>query len=349
MEHRAWKSVRFEYPRDVPTMLRPEETKYLYWLGRDVWKGNGLVVEIGPWLGGSTVCLASGMRASGHDANSRLHAVDNFRWREFMAARASLPLQPGESFQPAFLNNVSAFTDIVRSHARTLPDEVIEGDHEATAKRASERPEVPVLDAAPGEGPIEILFIDGAKSWRGMKQLLSLVRGRVIPGRTLIVCQDFKYWGTYWVAMMMARLGDLVVPAHNVLGATTVAFRLVREIPRELVDGLEDHVARIPTQTGLALINAARKLLIRDGDWPGAANLSLCRVSFLAHQGKTGAAAVAFKQSQWTWPAFMDANQLERARNYLKEEKGTAIYRPIRFPIEKKLLGAVRALTRAGL
>jgi Methyltransferase domain len=346
MEHRAWKSVRFVYLREIPTMLQPEETKYLYWLGRSVWTGAGLVLEIGPWLGGSTVCLASGMHASGHPAAGRLHAVDNFLWREFMAARASLPIQPGESFEPFFLKNLSDYEDIVVAHARTLPDEIIEGDHEATAKRAAEESAVPLLDVAPGEGPIEILFIDGAKSWRGMAHLLRIVRDRIVPGKTLLVCQDYKYWGTYWVPMMMSRLHEYVEPVHNVLGATTVTFRLTREIPRATLDNLEDHVARIPVEEGLSLINAARRLLMKDGDLLGAANLSLCRVSFLAHQGRTDAAAVAFKQAQWLWPAFLDAGQLERARTYLREEKGIAIPCPLRFPVEKRLLDAARALRR---
>jgi hypothetical protein len=326
-------------------MLQPEETKYLYWLGWSAWKGNGLVVEIGPWLGGSTLCLAAGMRATGYDASQRLHAVDNFLWREFMASRAELPLAPGESFEPFFLKNLSQYSDIVASHARTLPDEVIEGDQEATAKRAAEAPEVPMLKSAPGEGPIEILFIDGAKSWRGMKHLLGIVRERMIPGRSLLVCQDFKYWGTYWVPMMMVRLREYFEPVHNVLGATTVAFRLAKEIPSAVLERFEDHVARIPTQEGLRLINEARKLLMRDFDGAGAANLSLCRVSFLAHQGKSSEAAVAFKQAQWMWPAFVDSSQLERARTYLREEKGIKIAKPVRFPIERKLLGAFRALT----
>ena len=346
MEHRAWKSVRFAYPDAVPTMLQPEERRYLYWLGRSVWKGSGLILEIGPWLGGSTVCLAAGMRASGHDARSRLHAVDNFLWREFMAARAALPLEPGQSFQPFFTENLKDYADLVVSHARTLPDETIEGDHEATAKRSAGEPDVPALEAAPGEGPVEILFIDGAKSWRGMAHLLRIVRERMVPGQTLLVCQDYKYWGTYWVPMMMSRLGECVEPLHNVLGATTVTFRLARDISRATLDELEDHVARIPTGDGLALIDAARRLVLRDGDRLGAANLSLCRVSFLAHQGRTDAAAVAFKEAQMSWPAFVESGQLERARIYLRNEKGVAIGRPFRFPVEMKFLGAMRALRR---
>ena len=292
MEHRAWKWVRFIYPRAVPTMLQPEETQYLYWLGASAWTGSGLVLEIGPWLGGSTVCLAAGMHASGRPSEGRLHAVDNFLWREFMTARATLPIQLGESFEPYFLKNLQTYHDIVVSHAATLPDEIIEGDHEATAKRSANEAGVPPLNVAPGEGPIEILFIDGAKSWRGMSHLLRIVRERVVPGNTLLVCQDYKYWGTYWVPMMMARLRDYVEPVHNVLGATTVAFRLAREIPQAVLESLEDHVSRIPTEAGLALIDSARSVLVKYGDFLGAANVSLCRVSFLAHQGRSDAAVV---------------------------------------------------------
>jgi hypothetical protein len=198
MEHRAWKWVRFPYPREIPTMLQPEETQYLYWLGASVWMSDGIVLEIGPWLGGSTVCLAAGMHASGRPAEGRLHAVDNFLWREFMAARAALPLVAGESFEPHFLKNLDTYRDIVVSHAATLPDETIEGDHEATAKRAAGEKAVPPFDVAPGTEPIEILFIDGAKSWRGMAHLLRIVR-EPRAGKTLLVCQDYKYWGTYWV------------------------------------------------------------------------------------------------------------------------------------------------------
>ena len=342
MEHRAWKWVRFAYPREIPTMLQPEETQYLYWLGASVWMSGGIVLEIGPWLGGSTMCLAAGMHASGRPSEGRLHAVDNFLWREFMVARAPLPLQPGESFEPYFLKNLETYHDIVVSHAATLPDETIEGDHEATAKRSASEASVRTLDVAPGEGAIEILFIDGAKSWRGMAHLLRIVRERIVPGKTLLVCQDYKYWGTYWVPMMMSRLREYVEPVHNVLGATTVAFRLKSEIPASALDALEDHVSRIPTDEGLALIDKARRLLVSDVDWLGSANVSLCRVSFLAHQGKADAAAVAFKQAQELWPPFGSAEQLERARNYLREEKGIEIKRPWRFPIEKRIVGAIR-------
>jgi hypothetical protein len=41
-------------------MLRVEEKKYLYWLMRDCYEGKGTVLDLGPLMGGSTLCLTGG-------------------------------------------------------------------------------------------------------------------------------------------------------------------------------------------------------------------------------------------------------------------------------------------------
>ncbi len=314
-------------------MLADEETQYLFWLGRDVWSGRGVVLEIGPWLGGSTVCLAAGMHASGRDAGGRLHAVDNFLWREFMAARAPLPLAVGDSFEPFFLRNLGAFRDIVVSHARALPDERVAGDHEAAAKRFAEATSVPMFDGIPGRDDVEILFVDGAKSWRGMRHLLLTMSDRLVPGTSLLVCQDYKYWGTYWVPMMMACVDRYVEPVHDVRGGTTVAFRLTAAIPADAIAALPDHVAGIPTEDGLGLIERASAALARDGDALGAANVSLARVSFLSHQGHVDRAADAFKAIQARWPSWGDVTQVVLARDYLESEHARRSPRPARIEL----------------
>jgi predicted O-methyltransferase YrrM len=307
-------------------MISTEEKRYLYWLGRSAWSGRGDVVEIGPWLGGSTVCLAAGMRASGHDARGRLHVFDNFIWRRFMSRRAPLPIEPGDSFEPYFHENVRDYADVVDASARALPDEAIESDREAAGKRFAEGERIPVLDALPG-GSVEIVFIDGAKSWRGMRHLLGILRDRLIPGTSLIVCQDFKYWGTYWVPAMMMRLGDRVTPVHNVHSATTVTFRLDAPIAGEFVDGLEDHVRELETEATLAALDRASALLFGDGDGLGAANVSLGRVSFLSHQDRVDRAVEEFRSIEARWPVLEDDAQLEIARDYLRAEKSRAVPR----------------------
>jgi len=318
--------VKFSVPVRPPTMISGEERRYLYWLGRSAWTGAGDVVEIGPWLGGSTVCLAAGMRDSGHDTTRRLQVFDNFVWRGFMSARAPLPLGPGESFQPFFLENVAAFGDMIESHARALPDEEIDTDREASSKRFSAEESVPPLDRFT-RGPIEIVFIDGAKSWRGMRHLLEILREHLIPGTSLLVCQDYKYWGTYWVPILMTRLAHHVTPVHNVHDGTTLTFRLTSAIPRELVDGIESHVRDVATDGALAEVERAAMVPGSDGDRHGARCVQLSQVSFLSHQGRVDEAALAFREAQRRWPLHSSTVQLELARSYLESEKSVRIPR----------------------
>jgi len=324
MEHSAWLDISFDYPRDVPTMISAEERRYLYWLGRTVWSGAGNVVEIGPWLGGSTVCLAAGMRDSGRDATGRLHVFDNFIWRDFMAARAPLGVAAGESFEPFFRQNTAAFADIVVPSARALPDEAIDGDTEAAGKRFTAGEDVAPLDALP-EGDVDILFIDGAKSWRGMCHLLRIARDRLVPGKSMLVCQDYKYWGTYWVPLVMSRIGAHVTPVHNNLTSTTVTFRVDTPIPESIVGGFESHVRDIDTSSALDGIDAAAALLDADGDAGGAATVRLAQVAFLSHQNRVEEAARALARCEASWPFMLGHYQLERARGYLRMERGRPV------------------------
>ncbi len=345
VETRAWRrSVLPPLPR-VPTMLTPEERLYLHWLGAVVWSGRGCVVEIGSWLGGSTVCLAAGMRASGHPAGQRLRVFDNFIWREFMAARAPLPLSPGESFQADFLRYTEPFCAEIVAEAEALPDEVIEGDAEAAGKRFSEERSVPPFDGDLPE-PVEVLFIDGAKSWRGMRHLLLTLAGSLLPGTTLLVCQDFKYWAMYWVPILVMRLADRLEPVHDVTSATTLSFRLTGELPLERIEALEDHVARLPTQESLAAIDAAAGLLEDCGDARGAWNVRLATVAFLAQQGRTGDAVAAFDRIQARWPLSAPTAQLDLARSFLAQEKQQTRPWPVRLRAQGFALRAAGALTR---
>ena len=303
----------------MPTMISAEERRYLRWLTRTQWTGAGCVVEIGPWLGGSTACLAEGMRAAGHEARGRLHVFDNFLWREFMAAKAPLPLAPGESFEPFFRQNLGRDAELVVSHAMSLPDEVIPGDPNAEARR-SRAGESPPFVWRVAE-PIEILFLDGAKSWRGMRHLLQAVRGALIPGRTLLACQDYKHWGAYWVAMILERLRGHLEPAHLLLEGSTATFRVTSAIPKDAIDAIEDDVATVPTAAGLEALECSIGWLVAAGDLRGGRRLALARVRFLGHQGHVEQALAVYGELARGWPR-SDRSQIDGARAYLEKRLG---------------------------
>ncbi|MGE5342891.1 MAG: class I SAM-dependent methyltransferase [Candidatus Omnitrophota bacterium] len=342
IEKKIWKKIHVNYPAHIPTMLTPEEIQYLYWLGRS-WNGSGRVMEIGCWLGGSTFCLASGMRDSGHDATKRLKVLDNFIWRPFMAERAALPLQPGESFEPYFLKNMAGFENIIDTRACALPDDP--GSHENI-----------FTGFLNDSDTLDILFIDGAKSWPGMRYLLKTLNRYFVPGQTLLVCQDYKYWGTYWVPVIMTLLENYVEIVHNVRTATTVTFRLVKPIPDTLLDTIPPDQFNMKPHRLLNLLEKSATDLSTTGDNAGAANLKLGKVSFLLHRNEIGWAVDIFTGIQKSWKLHHPTWQLERVRTFLAKEKKLHLPRPrihqiadsLRYRMKKIVGKIVRTLLKKG-
>ena len=317
-------------------MISREEKRYLYWLGKSFWSGKGVVVEIGPWLGGSTVCLAMGMKESNHNSYKHLKVFDNFIWREFMQERAKLSISSGDSFESFFLKNLSNYRDIVKHYKRALPDEVIVNDCESAGIRFTKKDEVPILESSFND-PVDILFIDGAKSYSGMLHLLKTFHKNFVSQKTYFVCQDYKYHGTYWVPAIMTKLKKYLKPVHNILQGNTVTFQLISEIPLELLNSFESNISFMNTEKTLQEIEWAGRMLIKDGDSIGGKNVLLGKVKFLSHQNKVDLAVKEFKEIQNSWGIFTSTIQLERARKYLLNEKSCKISKPKIFKLTAPL------------
>jgi hypothetical protein len=311
----SWRTVRFNYP-GIPTMISEEERRYLYWLASTVWTGEGHIVEIGPWLGGSTVCLAAGMRENFSGGKKRLHVFDNFIWKDFMGKRAPLPLKDGDSFQSYFLENISPYEDLIVSYRLSLPDDSVSSDKEIMAKRDI-NPDTSRILKWDIQEPVEILFIDGAKSWNGLVFLLNEFSAYFIPGKTLIVCQDYKYWGTYWVPLILEMLSDHLELLHN-LTHNTVTFRLTSKLEDREIQSLGDF-SDLDIHLGTRYLGKASQRLFSMHDTLGSAILRVCLVRFLAHKGNVEAALETFRNVESEWPLKENDQNLELARQWLED------------------------------
>jgi len=317
LAHRREPWLREELaPPGVPIMVSRAEQRYLFWLTRTQWRDEGHVVEIGPWLGGSTLCLARGMEQAHPAARHRLHAFDNFAWRAFMGRFAPLPLADGESFERFFLQNVAEQRARIVAHTLALPDETIPGDAEAAGVRGEAGPSAPPF-AWDAREPIEILFVDGAKSWRGMRWLLKTTAPSLRAGRTLLVCQDFKHWGSSWVPLMMARFREALELVHVVRRGSTATFRLRAPLAAASVEALPDDVAALELAAALEDLAAMAEWIAGTGDALGAAHVRLAGVQLLCHRGREREALERFEAVQAAWPLRGAKGQLEDARRFL--------------------------------
>src|SRR5262245_44725765 len=70
----------------LPGMTSWAERRYFQAYARDDFEGRGELVDLGCWLGATTVALASGLAGNRRrrTARRRVHAFDSFVWRPYM-------------------------------------------------------------------------------------------------------------------------------------------------------------------------------------------------------------------------------------------------------------------------
>jgi hypothetical protein len=209
----VWRRADASHGSYVVGMLGLEERKLLYHLARDIYAGEGAVVDVGSFCGASTCCLAAGLRDNPRSPHGKvLHAFDIFiadhpYLSEFIHEHMGRSLSVGESFRPIFDDNVSPFADLIEVHEGNLREA-----------------------AWPQSSPIEILFIDAAKDLRLSAKILSLFFPRLIPGRSIIIHQDFHHPATFFLVVVMEFLREHFEVIEEMVDYSA-AWRLVSPIP----------------------------------------------------------------------------------------------------------------------
>jgi predicted O-methyltransferase YrrM len=186
---KPWQSRFLHVPKAldrVPTMLTPEECRMLVWLSQEYYSGAGALVELGAFVGGSTARLAYGLKSRGLQA--RLHAFDRFEVQERHKERF-LYSQGIEPFEGSDVLTLS----------KTLLGELAE---------YVEYHKGNVLSVQWDGSPIEILFVDIAKSPEMNNHVMQTFFPALIPGRSIVIHQDYLHFQTPWLAPSMEALSD---------------------------------------------------------------------------------------------------------------------------------------------
>lgn len=203
-----WLSAGFPGHMPAPTMLSRSEIDYLYWLASTQFTGRGRIVELGCFFGGSTMPLAAGLAAR-TDRVPNLLTYDSFIMDSDTAPRYPVGLAAGESFRPIFNSYLKDHLPRITVREGWLPTELQAGD----SRRIYAEQE-----------PIEILFVDAAKLWPVHDSILRIFATHLIPNVSILIQQDFKHHGTYWLGLHMLQLRDCFEPLHDVTGGATQSF-----------------------------------------------------------------------------------------------------------------------------
>jgi hypothetical protein len=175
-----WRGIRVE-EMEIPGMITNEEIQYYKYLGK-FYTGAGEVIELGPWLGKSTLHIVKGLLENPNFAGRKLHVFDDFVWRpEWMNQYT-----PASMHLPRHADFLGLFESYAREHRNDLL---------VTKCRFAPYDGNELLPPfAWNCGPIEFLFADCGRTLEVNETWYSAVKEKLIPGRSLIVLQD---WATH--------------------------------------------------------------------------------------------------------------------------------------------------------
>jgi len=197
----------------VPSMLSARERGLLYWLARDYFTAAGRIVDAGCFLGGSTAALVAGLR----DRAPPLDAASVVSYDLFRVEGYTLPAfaqylpstEVGSSFREAFDTNLVPFGRV----------EVLEGD---------------VCAFGWSGQPIEILFLDVVKTWDVHEVVWTQFFPCLLPGRSVIVQQDYLWSCAPWIHMTMELVAEFV-EILDWMPNGSVAYLLRAPIPPDVL------------------------------------------------------------------------------------------------------------------
>jgi CubicO group peptidase (beta-lactamase class C family) len=260
LESQPWRSHHPALDDRPPTMLSLQEIELLHWLAAEHYTGQGTIIDAGCFLGGSTHALAAGLRANRRsmDKRGRIHSFDRFE------------LQPGEESAPyitpfAELRGVRDFRANWDRHTARYRDhvQVHHGD---------------ILQQPWTGEPVEILFVDIAKTPAVNQFVMESFFPRLIPGRSILVHQDYLWYGVPWINISMEVLAPHFVLLDSLPAASNV-YLAARPISREQVAAFD--YRKIPAERKIEMMDR----VVARAPEPFRGNLALSRAQVLASEG----------------------------------------------------------------
>jgi len=288
LERRLWRdeSVELDVPW-VPTMLSPHERRLLYLLARDFAEDDAAIVDAGCFLGGSTVALLAGVRDRPEPWRGEpVASYDLFRVEEYTIEkffRDAPTVRRGDSFRGRFDANVLGFD---------VPHVVREGD---------------ITQIGWSGGAIDVLFLDVLKTWEINDAVLRDFFPSLIPGRSVIVHQDYGWGWLPWIPITVELMRDSVRLIDGMRYGSHVFF-LERDVPAELIaDGVSglDLATKIETIDRViersqgairGMMEIARTPLLAERDGREAARRDLERID--EHYGHHPSVALCVSYSK---------------------------------------------------
>lgn len=241
--------------RELPSMLTYAERAALFSLARQVRPGTR-IIDAGCFVGGSTACLALGVSERLEHPVPVIHSYDLF-----------LVDYAATTHYPALIGDREVGADL-----RPVFESVVGGDL------------LPYVEVHPGDllaqrwggAPIDVLFVDVAKTWDLSDHVAREFFPSLVPGRSILVQQDYIHEWLPWIHITMQLLDDFFEPVMVVDGSPSVLFasarqvrvsdlpRHLRDLPDERLEDLFDRAVSPYAGEDRSILECARGVLLAE-------------------------------------------------------------------------------------
>ena len=204
---------------DAVGMIGPEERRCYWWLARN-WLGErGCIVDAGAFVGASSAAFADGAAAAGRRSfrgRPLVHAFDYFSvvdtYVQQSISDAFRRIQMGDSYLPIYERQTRDYRDMIALH----PGDFLSHRWDAT--------------------PIEILFVDLAKTPELNGHVAAQFFPSLMPGHSLVLQQDYFHCWHPYIHITMEYLKDHFDLVDERVDYQTAVWLHSRPIPPEKID-----------------------------------------------------------------------------------------------------------------
>lgn len=218
---KPWNDSAEADPEDILTpkgMIGPEERRCFYWLAKNRTTDKGCIVDAGSFIGASTYCFAAGAAAAGRErfgGEPIVHAFDYFQAIDAYVAeyirKNVRPIEAGESYFDVFESQIAPHRGLVKAY---------KGDF---------------LSHRWSGLPIDVLFIDVAKTAALNAHAISQFFPALEPGRSVVVHQDYFHCWHPYIHIGMEFFGDAFELVDEHVQHQSRVWRLVKPLPADKI------------------------------------------------------------------------------------------------------------------
>lgn len=224
----------------IPSETSLRERRFLYRFFGTIWGGKNDVIEIGPFLGGTSRAIALGMCDNPRiSENAKLRTFDRFYGYYDLPSLIELldPLVKAGILDPSDLQSLGDNADFLRIFERIHADNEYYQRIVPSNMMVPDRPE-DLEDRddylrIPEETLVSAVFVDGCKSWYGTKYFMQEA-GRVAESGAYFLFQDYGWYTCFWIPAFLELLRDCFQLVGYV--DTTYAFTLVKPLSSEAIE-----------------------------------------------------------------------------------------------------------------